>query len=245
MNLVKELHKTARKNYEKQLREAEQVLDSVKANLEMDDGNDRDMLRYFGTSSIVHDPKQTIKKVNRFIEGEYVTTADVKNVCIKYHLRCLNSEYYKKEIPLAVLNDLRLFKENNKLSDCDLSRNLLVIAPASHFALGKRPAKDPVLIYQSIDHYKIISKWGNDFTFLRRFYRLLSSPFIINGAVLFLSVFLCSITMPKADSKNGNFYDFLSVMIIAATVVTGLAQLFLDKWFRIIKKNDWDSVYFD
>lgn len=191
MNLVKELHKTAAKNYSGQLKEAEQVLESVKANLQMESQKDAEMLQYFGTLKSVPQSQQKITSVKGFLAEELVSLKDIRKVCLDYHLRFLSAESYKKEIPLSVLNDLRKFKDENLLSESLLknTNNLMIIAPASHFVLGDRPKKDPVLLWRKGDHYKVISTWGNDFNALRKFegfvYR---SPVLLTFALILLLI---------------------------------------------------------
>jgi hypothetical protein len=169
MNIVKKLHSIASANYQNEIGDAQRNLDSVKANLQMEDDKDKDMLKFFGTKEVI--VAQTERSTNakaRFAEG-VVSEDDIKTVCYHYALRFLPATFYKKEIPLQALNDLRKFKNENKLSDDQLHLGLNIIAPASHFTLGKRPKKDPILLYKSgYESYKVVSTWGNDFNFFRR-----------------------------------------------------------------------------
>lgn len=250
MNLVKELHATARKNYESQLKEADAVLDSVKANLIMEDGKDSDMLKYFGTAEVAKSQTKKIKEANKFIKNEWVTLPDIKKVCLKYHLRFLPATLYKKEIPLTALNDLRVYKEKHNLTDCQLEKGLCIIAPPSHFVLGERPVEDPILLYGNGTEYAILSKWGNDFTFLRLFYRPLSWRIWFNIAYMAFTARVLAYTIPRAN----NFNDKYSLTFMLISVIFGVLSLlfiignFLSPrdggtHFSLIKKNFWNEPY--
>lgn len=247
MNIVKELHNTARKNYELRLKEADAALDSVKANLDMQDKADRKLLQYFGTDDIVF--TQTVKKktVTELMNDNFVTELDIKKICLKYHLRFLPTSLYKKEVPLSALNDLRKFKEQNEIEE--FSDSLFIIAPASHFKLGKRPVKDPVLLYKvpSGDGYAIISKWGNDFTFWRLFLRPLSSPFLL-GSILISAFTLLSIwcgrNYDKSELANESAIYYLAGSVFSGmiAVISFVAALSGDGP-SIIKRNFWNEPY--
>jgi len=180
MNLVKELHKIAATNLEKEKAETQVILDSVKANLQMEDAEDQKMLIYFGTNQTATASSQKQKALEKINAHEFLREDDIKKVCLRYGFRFLPSGYYKKEIPIHALHDLRAFKERNNISEIQLSHFLYVIAPKSHFELGPRPPKDPVLIYHNTQTatYQVVSTWGDDFTFLRRIYGFFFSNFI-------------------------------------------------------------------
>jgi hypothetical protein len=172
MNIVKELHLIAKKNSETELNETETILNSVKENLSIEDKKDADMLSFFGTGEIVNTHLEKKTFFEKKLKSEHVNEEDIKKICCNYNLRFLKAGFYKKQIPISVLNDLRKFQEINKISKWTLQDNLMIIAPKSHFNLGSRPISDPVLLYRVGSYfnkeYKIISTWGNDFNFTRR-----------------------------------------------------------------------------
>lgn len=188
MNLVKELHQTARKNYEAEIKEAKDILQSVKDNLNIEDVADNDMIKFFGTGKEIPKQKQKIKSAKHNMKYEFVTDDDVYAVCKKYYLRFLPASLYKKYIPFHALNDLRKFKTERKLCDADLQDGLMMIAPANHFELGRRPKNDPVLLWKNNGFYNVISQWGNDFTWKR-----LAKSFLLRYWPAFLGLFILSI----------------------------------------------------
>lgn len=228
MNLVKKLHQTAKENHESQLREAEQVLDSVKANLKVEDEKDSEMLKYFGTKKVIVEHTQIAVSIKKKIDGEFITREDVKKICIQYGLRCLNSNYYKKEIPTSALNDLRRFKEENNIGEYSMNNNLFVIAPKDHFSLGKRPQNDPVLLYNDNGIYRVISKWGSDFGFTRRIRGVfMESPML---ASLVITFFLLNLILLAIYINTSAWEIWLS----------NLGVLFL--WGAIVAEMDFLST---
>lgn len=180
MNLLKELKATAKANGGKIAQEQDDLLQSVKDNLEISDKADMDMLKHFGVSSIIETAKADSGRQNRFISGEWLSEDDIKNVCDKYALRCLTTINYKNQVPMKALNDMRKFETDRKITlrgdempdpkkkGWVYPANLFIIAPRNHFTLTSRPKKDPVLLFKGEYAYEIVSTWGNDFSFLQR-----------------------------------------------------------------------------
>jgi hypothetical protein len=240
MNLVNQLHKIAKRNYQSKLAEANEALDSVKANIEMEDKRDIDLLKHFGTEVVMNEQSNSIKDITKKIAGEIVTKEDIRSVCLSYNLRFLSSENYKKEIPLRVLNDLRNFQEDNKISDAGLTNKLMVIAPKSHFLLGKRPIKDPILLFQkSRGVYKVVSKWGNDFSFFRRISGFFASNWIL---VVIISTFALAnsfFTYLTINGQDGTcFTGNVGVILVLSFIFYGP----FDSNFESLRTK-WDEPY--
>lgn len=189
MNLVTELNRIAARNAQAEIDEANQILDSVKAHLTDEAQADNDMLKYFGTAETVKSTKQSVAVSKKKLEGNVLSVEDIKSVCLKYGLRFLPAKQYVKEVPLKALNDLRNFSQTTKIWDLD--SRLYMIAPVSHFKLGPKPEKDPVLVYRNYNsQYEIVSQWGTDFSFTRRIYGFLMGKF----SYLFVAIVLIAMS---------------------------------------------------
>lgn len=91
--------------------------------------------------------------------------SDIKNVCIDYRLRFLDSNYFKQTIPYEAVIKIKQFEDcyNYKIT------RFKVIAPASVFDL-QDANQDPLLFAQLSDEkYYLIHKWGNDLAWYRKF----------------------------------------------------------------------------
>lgn len=112
------------------------------------------------------------------IEEEYgldaYTEEEIKNLCIKYDLRFLSSQYYKGELDSELAAKLNQFiKKHPEVGDS--SNSFYVIASGENFDLYERNAtsrksSNPILLYQipKEKKYVIIHQWGKGFGFFRR-----------------------------------------------------------------------------
>ena len=122
-------------------------------------------------------------------EGEIYTLNQIKDLCLKYRLRFLQSRLYKGKVPIDVIHKINEKLKINSLahlqgmSGTALGRELYVIAPAKMFNLkdaGKTKieaikeakrlaALDPALFLKIDDNrFLYITEWGNSFSFLRQ-----------------------------------------------------------------------------
>ncbi len=242
MNIVKELHATAKKNYEQQMREINTVLESVKENLKMEDEKDKEILSFFGTEQVVANMESGKKALNHLYSGEFVTYDNVRKVCLDYNLRFLPTRYYKKEIPLKSLNEIRQYKEQNNIHPETMRDRLYIIAPASHFNLGARPSKDPVVLYE-VDRrkYVVLSKWGNDFTFFRKISGFVArNPNIL--ANLFIIVGWISLSILLTHLFNHGLPLVLNFFLILLIPLNNTIIDFVslnDNWDRPTRSSKW------
>jgi hypothetical protein len=108
-------------------------------------------------------------------EGKVYTKEQIKNLCIDYHLRFLQSRLYTGSYDIEVAAKIREFavKTNSPIDDFTLGRRFFVLAPAKMFELRDekyvtKKQLDPAIFFQiDNDHYRMIHKWGSDFTIFR------------------------------------------------------------------------------
>lgn len=176
INLVDQLQKTDKDNVD--------IVQAAQKLLDSHDQEKRHTLRKLGMSTEIdhHDEtmsKHLIKKHFREKYGEGIIHIDeIKQACIKYKLRFLDSNKYVGKIDNQLADVVIRYCNKWKISP-DPSY-FKVLAPPEIFALVKvkeetalqnfvRILKDPIMFhYLGDDCYRIVHKWGNDFTFLRR-----------------------------------------------------------------------------
>lgn len=119
--------------------------------------------------------------------GQVLTEDMVEKLCYKYALRCLHVEYYEGNIGPNVAGDINRFVEKHglqgEMNSGNFKRCLYVMAPKGAFKLEKKPV-DPVLFYCPNQYSNVsgkqvfipVSKWGTDFTIIRRLYGLYNRP---------------------------------------------------------------------
>lgn len=210
MNLVKELHKVAEKNYLSKKKEMGDILDSVNASLQEENDKDTELLRYFGTKKVIEQAKTSKRSLEVIKNKGMLLEEDIEKVANNYALRFLPASQYKKEIPLKVLNDLRNFTEENPVGRYNLQDKLFIMAPHTHFTLGPKPSKDPVLFYKPDPlegQYQIVSQWGSDFTFLRRLFGFFKSNTTVRVLCLaivqiILAKFIVSLNIDQSTDRT-------------------------------------------
>jgi hypothetical protein len=103
------------------------------------------------------------------------TLEQIEKLAIDYRLRFLNSRYFTGKFDVEVAAKIKEFgRENNmSLNEYHLKNNFFILGPKEIFDLKDEkyiePKQlDPVLFYKLDDnHYRMIHKWGSDFTILR------------------------------------------------------------------------------
>lgn len=116
-----------------------------------------------------------IEKLESSYTGDVYTLEQIKKLAIDYRLRFLCSRYFTGKFDVEVAAKIKEFsKENNiSMNEYQLKNNFFILGPKEVFDIkdekyvNPKPL-DPVLFYKLDDnHYRLIHKWGNDFTILR------------------------------------------------------------------------------
>ncbi len=165
----------------------------------------------------------------------------IKQICIDYRLRFLNSSYFKGEIPQEAVSEI---KKLERLHDTEL-KGFKIMAPSRLFRLED---KDDPLLFAPIGngYYYLIHKWGNDLHPLRRIF---AWPFknVINLAwVVVLVSYLLTLMIPEGlFSKSGSSAEF---WIIFFFMFKSLASVVIFYGFALGKNFNpaiWNSKYFN
>lgn len=161
----------------KDAKDDEIVLDQTKLLLEGDFNKERDLLKQIGLGHHIakaEDKRGKILEKRRLenqYEGKVYTTDEIKELCLDYNLRLLQSEHYKGHIDMEIGVKLRNFYEKNGLKDFNKDE-FYIMAPGKAFNLQDNPLPpqpiDPILFYKTdANHYTLVHRWGNEFTIFR------------------------------------------------------------------------------
>ena len=107
--------------------------------------------------------------------GDVYTSEQIKSLAVNYHLRFLPAGFFTGAFDIEVASKIKQFGKDtlSVTDDYSLSRRYFVLAPPEMFNLQDKQyiAKkqlDPAIFYQiDNEHYRLIHKWGSDFTILR------------------------------------------------------------------------------
>ena len=156
----------------------------------------------------------------------------IKNICVRYRLRFLDSNLFKGEYPK---NITKIISDIEKKHDTNLN-NFMIMAPSKLFKI-KSP-DDPILFIPiGKNYYYLIHKWGEEFNYLRK---LLVLPFKnIDNLTIFsvlVSVFfalLGKLFIPSLTSSE--------VFILFLFLVKGFIFIFFYTFF-LTRKNFSESI---
>ena len=166
---------------------------------------------------------------------------EIKQICIDYRLRFLDTKFFKGPIPSEALSKIKAIEKVHHLE----IKGFKIIAPSKLFKLED---KDDPLLFAPIGngyHY-LIHQWGNDLHPLRK---LLMWPFksIVNLSILVLTMsFALTLMIPDGlfskSNSNAQFwilFFFMFKCIASVVIFYGFA---LGKNFN---HAIWNSKYFN
>lgn len=157
-----------RTNIEDQLKKArnkslteEDILSQVQAILDEEDRKvDEIMLR-------MKSPQKPTPR-NHFdldqLETDRIYHVDqIKDICVTYRLRFLDTKYFKNEIPQEALIEIKQLERDHNIT----LRGFKIVAPSKMFKLEN--ADDPLLFAPiGNGYFYLIHKWGNDLNPFRK-----------------------------------------------------------------------------
>jgi hypothetical protein len=190
-------------------------LDSVKSILNTEAAESQRVQDRLGNKSIF------VSRSDADFSSQIFQIEDIRKVCIRFHLRFLDSKLYVGEIPMQAVERIKKLERTTHFD------SFKIMAPKELFELEDENA-DPLLFGQLADgSYELIAQWGNDLSGLRA---LKSYPrrnmLTLTGtiALIILSVILITANLTaleayfSADSGiNRLFFFFLSIILVATS----------------------------
>ena len=165
----------------------------------------------------------------------------IKEICINYRLRFLDSKYFKGELPYEAILKIKSLekKHNTKLN------GFKIIAPSKLFKLEN--ADDPLLFAPiGNGYYYLIHKWGND---LNPFRKILMWPYKSFGNLIIVTLLVSLIAtglFPEGVFSNkpnsaqaGMIFFFIFKSLAAVVIYYGFAA------GKNFNTAIWNSKYFN
>ena len=253
--------------------QADLIINEVKQLMEGTLLEEREILKTMGLgSNLLKAEEQTrkseeIKMVENEYEGDVYSREQIKHLAMKYNLKFLNTRYFSGTISPDTGAVLARFKKKHVLTDYDLKDNFFILAPKRMFKLVERPV-DPLLFYRvrnnknRDDHYKLVHKWGNDFSVARQISGFLNKS---EETILFkhlagiwlaatvliqsfnLTAKLMGIALWSSDRLVSNwvFGSFIVITwILAGMFSVAAIYTYFERDFRHLKtSNSWDVEF--
>lgn len=116
-----------------------------------------------------------LENLDKQFAGKVFHINQIRDLAIEYNLRFLPTTQYSGKIDIQAISKIKEFAKatNTNISEATLERKFFILAPESQFKLVKevrfnpKPA-DPIMFYKiDEEHFKMLHKWGKDFTVAR------------------------------------------------------------------------------
>lgn len=165
---------------------------------------------------------------------------EIKNVCIDYRLRFLESHLYKNAIPEEAISKITMLEKNHNIK----LEGFMIVAPSKAFDLLNY---DDPLLFAPIGngYYYLIHKWGNDMNPLRK---LLVKPvknlwnFIITSVIISIAITVIVPTNNLSKSVP------LAPIIVFLFAFKSIIAVFLYYFFMMGKNFNeeiWQRKYYN
>ncbi|NAY90750.1 hypothetical protein GTQ34_02365 [Muricauda sp. JGD-17] len=183
---------------------------------------------------------------NRFVfdalETDRIYHIDqIRQICIDYRLRFLDSRYFKSKIPNAAMNQIQHLEQVHNTT----LQGFKIMAPSKLFKLED---KDDPLLFAPIgnDYYYLVHKWGNDLHPLRK---VLVWPFknIVNLTIFVLLIsYLVTLLVPNGlFSKNNSTAEFWIIFFFMFKCIASVVIFYGFALGKNFNPAIWNSKYFN
>ena len=195
-------------------------------------------------SSNINGGKNTIANAFDFdlLDTRHIYHIDqIKNICVDYRLRFLNSKYFKGEIPAEAISKIKQLEKDHNLE----VQGFKIIAPSKLFKLED---KDDPLLFAPIgnNYFYLVHKWGNDLHPLRK---LLMWPFksVVNLTLLTVAIsYLVTMLVPEGlFSKNSSSAEFWIVFFFMFKCIASVIIFYGFALGKNFNPAIWNSKYFN
>ena len=218
--------------------EEEQILSQVKTILEQDARREERI-------------EETLKKSPPNVENNFDFDAlasdriyhvsHIRQICIDYRLRFLDSKYFKGEIPREGIQNIKALEKEHGIE----MKGYKIVAPSRLFRLEDK--NDPLLFAPiGNGYYYLIHKWGNDLHPLRR---LMVWPFKNVMNLLFIIVlvsYMMTALVPEGlFSKQGSAAEFWIIFFFMFKSIVAVAIFYGFALGKNFNPAIWNSKYFN
>jgi hypothetical protein len=166
---------------------------------------------------------------------------EIRNICIDYRLRFLESKFFKGQIPQEAISKIKSLEKEHEIE----VKGYKIIAPSKLFKLED---KDDPLLFAPIgnEYFYLIHQWGNDLHPLRK---LLMWPFknIINLTFLVVAIsFLATLMIPSGlFSKSDSALEFWILFFFMFKCIASVVIFYGFALGKNFNPAIWNSKYFN
>ena len=185
--------------------------------------------------------------------GKVYTKNQIKSLAVDYNLRFLAAANYTGAFDVEVASKIKSFAKetNSPIDDYSLSRRYFILAPEQLFVLQDvkhiyKKDMDPAIFFQiDNEHYRLIHKWGKDFSILRYlsgfrwkgFYQhwAFNTALVLPIFAFILTFFFC--LADEGTSLIANHWILFSLLTFV------LSSIFSHFRWNYKKLDDWSIIH--
>lgn len=182
------------------------------------------------------------KFVFDFLETDHIYHLNtIKDICIDYRLRFLDTKYFKGEIPQDAISKIKRLEKQHNIE----IKGFKLMAPSKLFKLED---KDDPLLFATIGngYYYLIHKWGNDLHPLRK---ILVWPFKNLPNLVWTTIlisFVVTFLVPTGlFSKTSSTTQFLLIFLFMFKWIGAIVLYFGFAKGKNFNHVIWNSKYFN
>lgn len=165
----------------------------------------------------------------------------IRDICINYRLRFLDTRYFKNEIPQEALNKIKQLEKDHETT----LRGFKIVAPSKMFKLEN--ADDPLLFAPiGNGYFYLIHKWGND---LNAFRKAWAWPFKSLGNLILMTILvslLAAYAVPSGIfSKDTTGVQFVLIFFFTFKSIASMVLYYSFAAGKNFNTAIWNSKYFN
>lgn len=214
------------------------ILEQVKSLLQSEEEKDQKILERLRTGT---PPEENAFDLDLLQSERIFHISHIKNICVTYRLRFLDTKFFKGPLPPQVLLQIKDLEKKHQL---DL-KGFRIMAPSKNFRLEN--ADDPMLFAPiGNGYYYLIHKWGND---LNPFRKILMWPLKnIENLLLFTVFFSFVMTFVLRElffSQYQATSEFIMLYMFAFKSMVGLLVFYGVALGKNFSSGIWNSKYYN
>lgn len=186
------------------------------------------------SASLSGEQKTTFIDESLLDDSRIYSYEQIKEICIKYRLRFLDSKVFKGEIPYEAISKIKqLEREQNQTLN-----GFKIVAPKELFQLEDKDSDPLLFLPLKNGRYYLIHKWGGE---LNVFRSILAFPlrnfmsmfwFLVGVAIVF------SLAVPTPS-----WHVFLFLVVHSFIAICGITCMLVFMARENFSSTEWDSKY--
>lgn len=165
----------------------------------------------------------------------------IRDICVDYRLRFLDSKYFKNEIPQEAVNRIKKLEKDHDIT----LQGFKIVAPSKMFKLEN--ADDPLLFAPiGNGYFYLIHKWGNDLSSYRKIWAWSFKSFenLIIATIL-VSLLISALLPGGVFSNETSGVQFLIVFFFMFKSVASIVLYYSFAKGKNFNTAIWNSKYFN